>query len=168
VVFEDFDDLHRRVDDQALDIDENSVMVLKNAGPKGAPGMPEWGHLPIPKKLLERGVGDLVRISDARMSGTAYGTAILHISPESAVGGPLAAARTGDRIELDVKNRELVLKVEDREIARRLEDWRPRAAKYTRGYGQMFLNHVMQAEHGCDFDFLRGKSEVETATLTYG
>jgi len=168
VVFEDFDDLHRRVDDPALDIDENSVMVLKNAGPKGAPGMPEWGHLPIPKKLLERGVGDLVRISDARMSGTAYGTAILHISPESAVGGPLAAARTGDRIELDVKNRELVLKVEDREIARRLEDWRPRAAKYTRGYGQMFLNHVMQAEHGCDFDFLRGKSEVETATLTYG
>jgi dihydroxy-acid dehydratase len=168
VVFEDFEDLHRRVDDPHLDIDENSVMVLKNAGPKGAPGMPEWGHLPIPKKLLAAGVSDLVRISDARMSGTAYGTAILHVSPESAIGGPLAAARTGDRIELDVKNRRVALKVEDREIARRLETWKPRAPKYTRGYGHIFLNHVLQAEEGCDFDFLRGRSEVETATQTYG
>jgi len=168
VVFEDFEELHRLVDDPALDIDENSIMVLKNAGPKGAPGMPEWGHLPIPKKLLARGVGDLVRLSDARMSGTAYGTAVLHISPESAVGGPLAAVRTGDRIELDVKNRRLTLKVEDREIARRLETWRARPPKYTRGYGQIFLNHVLQAEDGCDFDFLRGRSEVETATQTYG
>ena len=168
VVFEDFEELHRLVDDPALEIDENSVMVLKNAGPKGAPGMPEWGHLPIPKKLLARGVGDLVRLSDARMSGTAYGTAVLHISPESAVGEPFAAVRTGDRIELDVKNRRLTLKVEDREIARRLETWRARTPKYTRGYGQMFLNHVLQAEEGCDFDFLRGRSEVETATQTYG
>ncbi len=157
VVFEDFEDLHRRVDDPDLDIDENSVMVLKNAGPKGAPGMPEWGHLPIPKKLLAAGVADLVRISDARMSGTAYGTAILHVSPESAIGGPLAAARTGDRIELDVKNRLLTLKVEDREIARRLEGWKPRAPKHNRGYVQMFLNHVLQAERKVarDFDFLR-------------
>jgi dihydroxy-acid dehydratase len=168
VVFEDFEDLHRRVDDPDLDIDENSVMVLKNAGPKGAPGMPEWGHLPIPKKLLTGGVSDLVRLSDARMSGTAYGTAILHISPESAVGGPLAAVRTDDRIELDVKNRRLTLKVEDREIARRLEGWKPRSPKYTRGYGQMFLKHVLQAEEGCDFDFLRGRSEVETSAQTYG
>jgi len=168
VVFENFEELHRLVDDPELDIDENSVMVLKNAGPKGGPGMPEWGHLPIPKKLLARGVSDVVRISDARMSGTAYGTAILHISPESAVGGPLAAARTGDRIELDVKNRRLTLKVEDREIARRLEQWRPQAPRYSRGYGQMFLNHVMQAEDGCDFDFLRGQSAVETVAQTYG
>jgi dihydroxy-acid dehydratase len=167
VVFEDFEDLHRRVDDPNLDIDENSVMVLKNAGPKGAPGMPEWGHLPIPKKLLARGVSDLVRISDARMSGTAYGTAILHVSPESAIGGPLAAVRTGDHIELDVKNRRLTLKVEDREIAGRLEGWKARAPKYTRGYGHIFLNHVLQAEEGCDFDFLRGRSEVETAAQTY-
>jgi dihydroxy-acid dehydratase len=168
VVFEDFEELHRLVDDPALEIDENSIMVLKNAGPKGAPGMPEWGHLPIPKKLLARGIADLVRLSDARMSGTAYGTAVLHISPESAVGGPFAAVRTGDRIELDVKNRRLTLKVEDREVARRLETRRARAPKYTRGYGQMFLNHVLQAEEGCDFDFLRGRSEVETATQTYG
>jgi dihydroxy-acid dehydratase len=167
VVFEDFEELHRRVDDPELDIDENSVMVLKNAGPKGAPGMPEWGHLPIPKKLLTRGVSDLVRISDARMSGTAYGTAILHVSPESAVGGPLAAVQTGDRIELDVKNRRLTLKIEEREIARRLEGWKPKSAKYTRGYGQMFLSHVLQAEEGCDFDFLRGRSEVETSAQTY-
>ncbi len=168
IVFEDFEELHRRVDDPDLDIDEDSVMVLKNAGPKGAPGMPEWGHLPIPKKLLARGVMDIVRLSDARMSGTAYGTAVLHISPESAVGGPLAAVRTGDRIELDVRNRRLTLKVEDREIARRLEDWRPRPPKYKRGYGHIFLNHVLQAEDGCDFDFLRGQSAVETATQTYG
>ena len=168
VVFEDFEELHRMVDDPNLDIDENSVMVLKNAGPKGAPGMPEWGHLPIPKKLLQRGVMDLVRLSDARMSGTAYGTAILHMSPESAIGGPLAAVRTGDRIELDVKNRRLTLKVDDQEIARRLSEWKPRPPKYTRGYGHIFLNHVMQAEDGCDFDFLRGRSEVETATQTYG
>ena len=168
VVFEDFEDLHRRVDDPDLAIDENSVMVLKNAGPKGGPGMPEWGHLPIPKKLLERNVMDLVRISDARMSGTAYGTAVLHVSPESAVGGPLAAVRTGDRIELDARNRRLTLKVEDREIARRLEEWRPHEPKYARGYGHIFLKHVLQAEDGCDFDFLRGRSGVETETQTYG
>jgi L-arabonate dehydrase len=168
VVFDDFEQMHQMVDDPNLDIDENCVMVLKNAGPKGGPGMPEWGHLPIPKKLLERGISDIVRISDARMSGTAYGTAILHMSPESAVGGPLAAVQTGDRIELDVKNRLLTLKVEDAEIARRLAAWKPRAPRYVRGYGHMFLNHVMQAEDGCDFDFLRGGSEVETATQTYG
>ena len=168
VVFEDFEDLHRQVDDPNLDIDENCIMVLKNAGPKGAPGMPEWGHLPIPKKLLERGISDIIRISDARMSGTAYGTAILHISPESALGGPLAAVRSGDRIELDVKGRSLTLKVDDKEIQRRLSEWRPRKPKYTRGYGHIFLEHVLQAEEGCDFDFLRGGSGVETATQTYG
>ncbi len=125
-MFNDFEEMHRLVDDPNLDIDEDCVMVLKNAGPKGGPGMPEWGHLPIPKKLAgARHFRHLVRISDARMSGTAYGTAILHMSPESAVGGPFAAVQTGDRIELDVRNRRLTLKVEDREIARRFAAWKP-------------------------------------------
>lgn len=167
VVFEDVGELQQRIDDPNLQIDENSVMVLKNAGPKGGPGMPEWGHLPIPRKLLARGVNDLARISDARMSGTAYGTVVLHVSPESAIGGPLAAVRTGDRIQLDVANRKLTLRVEDREIQRRLEQWRPRSPHYQRGYGQMFLNHVLQAEEGCDFDFLRGRSDAESVARTY-
>ena len=130
--------------------------------------MPEWGHLPLPKKLLERGVDDLVRISDARMSGTAYGTIILHVSPESAIGGPLAAARSGDRIRLDTANRKLDLLVEDRVIQQRIEEWKPRAPRYERGYGQLFLRHVLQAEEGCDFDFLKGSSEVESSAQTYG
>ncbi len=168
IVFENFEELHERIDDPDLEIDEHSVMVMKNGGPKGAPGMPEWGHLPLPKKLLERGVDDLVRISDARMSGTSYGTVILHVSPESAISGPLAAARTGDRIRLDTANRTLDLLVEEREIERRVEEWKPRAPRYERGYGQLFLRHVLQAEEGCDFDFLKGSSEVETSAQTYG
>ena len=168
VVFEDFEDLHARVDDPDLEIDERSIMVLKNAGPKGAPGMPEWGHLPLPKKLLERGVSDLVRISDARMSGTSYGTVVLHVSPESGVGGPLAAVRTGDRIRLDTTGRKLDLLVEENEIAHRLSEWQPRPPRYTRGYGQMFVEHVLGAEAGCDFDFLRGQSDVKVIAKTYG
>ena len=168
VVFEDFEDMHARVDEPNLDIDENSVMVMKNGGPKGGPGMPEWGNLPLPTKLIERGVNDLVRISDARMSGTSYGTVVLHVSPESGVGGPLAAVRNGDRIHLDTAGRKLELLVEDREIQARLADWKPRPPRYGRGYGQMFLEHVLQAEEGCDFGFLKGQSDVERTAKAHG
>jgi L-arabonate dehydrase len=155
VVFESYGDLCARVDDPNLDADENSVLVMKNGGPKGAPGMPEWGDLPIPKRLLEAGVLDMVRLSDARMSGTAYGTVALHISPESAVGGPLAIVRNGDLIELDVPGRRLELLVPASEIKQRLAEWRPTAPHYARGYGKMFLEHILQAHEGCDFDYLR-------------
>jgi dihydroxy-acid dehydratase len=160
VVFEDHADLHRRIDDPALPIDETSVLVMKHAGPQGAPGMPEWGAAPIPARLLRQGVKDMVRISDARMSGTSYGTVVLHVAPESAVGGPLALVRDGDEIELDVPNRRLTLRVADEELARRRAAWRPRAPHFTRGYGRLFLDHVLQANEGCDFDFLRGGTPV--------
>jgi len=160
VVFEDHADLHRRIDDPALPIDETSVLVLKSVGPRGAPGMPEWGAAPVPARLLKKGVKDLVRISDARMSGTSYGTVVLHVAPESAVGGPLALVRDGDEIELDVPRRTLSLRVDDAELARRKEAWRPRPPHYTRGYGRLFLDHVLQADEGCDFDFLRGRTPV--------
>jgi dihydroxy-acid dehydratase len=160
VVFEDHADLHRRIDDPALPIDETSVLVLKHVGPRGAPGMPEWGAAPIPARLLRKGVKDMVRISDARMSGTSYGTVVLHVAPESAVGGPLALVRDGDEIELDVPSRSLTLRVPDDELARRRGAWRPRAPHFTRGYGRMFLDHVLQANEGCDFDFLRGGTPV--------
>ena len=130
--------------------------------------MPEWGNLPLPTKLLERGVNDLVRISDARMSGTSYGTVVLHVSPESGVGGPLAAVRNGDRIRLDTGGRKLELLVEDREIQARLALWKPRPPRYERGYGQMFVEHVLQAEEGCDFGFLKGQSVVERTAKTHG
>lgn len=168
VVFEDFEDLQARVDDPNLEIDENSIMVMKNAGPKGAPGMPEWGNLPIPKKLLQRGVNDLVRISDARMSGTSYGTVVLHVSPESAIGGNLAAVQNGDLILLDTQNRKLELRVEKQEIERRLAKWQPKTPRYVRGYGQMFIEHVLQAEEGCDFGFLKGHSDVERSETQHG
>jgi dihydroxy-acid dehydratase len=155
IVFEDIDDLGRRIDDPALDIRPESVMVLKNGGPKGAPGMPEWGHLPIPAKLLRAGVSDMVRISDARMSGTAYGTVVLHVSPESAVGGPLGLVQTGDLIELDVDAGRLELRVDERQLRAREAAFRPPAPKYRRGYGALFLDHVLQSDEGCDFDFLR-------------
>ena len=155
VVFESYQDLCARIDNPSLDADENSVLVLKNGGPKGAPGMPEWGDLPIPKKLLEVGILDVVRLSDARMSGTAYGTVALHVSPESAVGGPLAIVRNGDLIELDVPGRKLELLVPQSEIKQRLAGWRPPPPHYTRGYGKMFLEHILQAHEGCDFDYLR-------------
>lgn len=164
VVFQNNQDLLARLDAPDLKVDENSVLVLKNAGPRGAPGMPEWGHLPIPAKLLKAGVRDMVRLSDARISGTSFGTIVVHISPESAVGGPLAIVRDGDEIELDVAARRLELRVSDAEIRTRLSQWKAPAPHYTRGYGKLFLDHVLQAHEGCDFDFLRGADREEGET----
>jgi L-arabonate dehydrase len=158
VVFENYADLTARVDDPRLDVDESCILVLKSAGPKGAPGMPEWGDMPIPAKLLKAGVRDIIRISDARMSGTAYGTVVLHVSPESAAGGPLAVVRDGDEIELDVAERRLEALVSDAELKKRLSQWRSPAPHFTRGYGRMFLEHILQAHEGCDFDFLRARA----------
>ncbi|HEV8441722.1 MAG TPA: IlvD/Edd family dehydratase [Methylomirabilota bacterium] len=160
VVFEDHETMARRIDDPALAIDETSVLVLKNAGPKGGPGMPEWGAAPIPARLLKAGVKDMVRISDSRMSGTSYGTVILHVAPESAVGGPLALVRDGDVIELDVPRRRLTLQVDEAELARRRAAWTPRPDAATSGYLRLFLDHVLQADEGVDFDFLRGMRPV--------
>ncbi len=154
VVFEDVDDMYARIDDDDLEVTADSVLVLKNAGPKGAPGMPEWGQLPIPKKLLRQGVRDMVRISDCRMSGTSFGACVLHVAPEAAVGGPLALVETGDMIELDVDARRLHLDVDDAELERRRAGWQPRPAPYGRGYGMLYVDHVTQADQGCDFDFL--------------
>ncbi len=167
LVFEDIHDLASRVDDPDLDVDADSVMVLRNAGPVGAPGMPEWGHLPIPAKLLKQGVTDLVRVSDARMSGTSYGSVVLHIAPESAVGGPLALVRTGDRIRLDVDARSLELLLDVAELERRRADWTPPPRKDERGYRRLYEDHVLQANEGCDLDFLRGRSAVVTDAVTY-
>jgi dihydroxy-acid dehydratase len=160
MVFDDYNDMAARLDDPNLDVDADSVLVLRNAGPLGGPGMPEWGMLPIPKKLLKQGVRDMVRISDARMSGTSYGTCVLHVSPESWIGGPLALVRTGDLIELDVPGRKLTLKVSNEELAKRREVWKPKARKYERGYGRIFSQHVSQADKGCDFDFLEGTAPI--------
>jgi dihydroxy-acid dehydratase len=154
VVFSDYNDMAARIDDPDLPVDENSVLVLQNAGPLGAPGMPEWGMLPIPKKLLKEGVRDMVRVSDARMSGTSYGACILHVAPESYVGGPLALVRDGDPIELDIAARRLTLAVSDEELGRRRAAWEPPPPKYARGYGSLYLRHITQANQGCDFDFL--------------
>jgi L-arabonate dehydrase len=167
VVFDDIAELGARVDDPDLDIDEDSVMVLKNAGPVGAPGMPEWGHLPIPAKLLRRGVTDLVRISDARMSGTSYGAVVLHIAPESAIGGPLALVRDGDVIRLDVAERRLDVLLEPAELEARRKSWRAPAKKDERGYRRLYEDRVLQADEGCDFDFLRGRSPVVEDASTY-
>ena len=166
VVFEDIHDLAARVDEETLDVDEDSVMVLRHGGPVGAPGMPEWGHLPIPAKLLKRGVTDLLRISDARMSGTSYGAVVLHVAPEAAVGGPLALVETGDWIRLDVRGRRLDLLVEPRELERRRAAWEPPERKDERGYRRLYEDHVLQANEGCDFDFLRGRSPVVVAAGT--
>jgi dihydroxy-acid dehydratase len=154
VVFSDYNDMAARIDDETLKVDENSVLVLRHAGPLGGPGMPEWGQLPIPKKLLKKGVRDMVRISDARMSGTSYGACVLHIAPESFVGGPLALVRDGDLIELDVEGRKLDLKVSDEELAKRRATWRQPSMPYARGYGALYAQHITQADQGCDFDFL--------------
>jgi dihydroxy-acid dehydratase len=156
VVFEDYNDMAARIDRDDLEVDANSVLVLRNAGPLGGPGMPEWGMLPVPKKLLKQGVRDMVRISDARMSGTSYGTCVLHVAPESFVGGPLAMVKNGDLIELDVERRELNLKVDAAELARRNASWRAPERKFARGYGAIFSRHIKQADEGCDFDFLEG------------
>jgi len=155
LVFDDYPALKAAIDRDDLDVTADTVLVLRNSGPLGAPGMPEWGMLPIPKKLLKQGVRDMVRISDARMSGTAYGACILHVSPESYVGGPLALVRTGDVIALDVFARSLRLEVSDEELARRRAALTPSAPRYERGYGWMFSRHVTQADQGCDFDFLQ-------------
>jgi dihydroxy-acid dehydratase len=160
VVFKDYQDMNARIDDEDLVVDENSVLVLQNAGPLGGPGMPEWGMLPIPKKLLTKGVRDMVRISDARMSGTSYGACVLHVAPESFAGGPLALVRDGDLIELDVAKRKLNLCVDDRELARRRAAWEPEPPRYTRGFGALYAAHVTQADQGCDFDFLHAGGET--------
>ena len=162
LVFDRYETLRARIDDD-LDVDENTVMVLQNAGPLGGPGFPEWGHLPIPTKLLKAGVNDIVRVSDARMSGTSFGTDVLHVSPEAAVGGPLAAVRTGDEIELDVPGRRIDLRVDEREIERRLATRKPSAAHYRRGYGRLFLDQVTQAHLGCDFRFLSRNAGTSAA-----
>jgi dihydroxy-acid dehydratase len=156
LVFDDPAEMNQACADSDLVCDENTVLVLRNAGPVGAPGMPEWGGLPIPKKLLALGVRDMVRISDARMSGTHYGTCILHVSPESAVGGPLALVRSGDEIEIDIEARRLHLHVDEAELARRRAAWRPRPTPYQRGFTRLYRDHVTQAHEGCDFDFLQG------------
>jgi dihydroxy-acid dehydratase len=158
VVFEDIDDFHKRIDDESLDIDETCVMVLKNCGPKGYPGMAEAGNMPLPPKVLRKGVTDMVRISDARMSGTAYGTVVLHSTPEAAAGGPLAFVRNGDMIELDVASRKLHLEVPEEELARRKREWKGPPQHLARGYYKLYVDHVMQADRGADLDFLVGKS----------
>jgi dihydroxy-acid dehydratase len=155
VVFKDYADLKARIDDENLNVTADSVLVLLGAGPLGGPGMPEWGMLPIPRKLLRQGVRDMVRITDARMSGTSYGACVLHVTPESAIGGPLALVRDGDRIELDVPGRRIDLCVSDEELAELRRQWQAPAARYGRGYGLLFSTECTQADEGCDFKFLR-------------
>ena len=164
VVFRDYNDMAARIDDPALDVDKDSVIVLQGAGPQGAPGMPEWGQLPIPKKLLQQGVRDMLRISDARMSGTSYGACVLHVAPESHIGGPLALVQDGDLIELDVPARKLELKVSEVELESRRAAWQAPKPHYTRGFGVLYLKHIKQADEGCDFDFLE-ESATEAKTL---
>jgi dihydroxy-acid dehydratase len=154
IAFDDYNHMMREIDRDDLDVTPDHILVLKNAGPKGGPGMPEWGMLPIPKRLLAQGVRDMVRISDGRMSGTSYGACILHVAPESFVGGPLAFVQTGDEIEIDVDARRIHLHVSDEELARRRAAWKVPAPKYPRGYGALFSEHIGQADAGCDFDFL--------------
>jgi len=160
IAFEDYEHMAREVERDDLDVTADDILVLKNSGPKGGPGMPEWGMLPIPKKLVKAGVRDMVRISDARMSGTSYGACILHVAPESFVGGPLAFVQTGDEIEIDVPARRIHLHVGDEELARRRAAWTPPPPRYARGYGAMYSQHIGQADEGCDFDFLRGTERI--------
>jgi L-arabonate dehydrase len=161
VVFENIEDFHERIEDPNLDIDESCVMVLKNCGPCGYPGMAEVGNMPLPPKVLQKGITDMVRLSDARMSGTAYGTVVLHVAPEAAVGGPLALVRDGDMIELNVAERRLHLDVSDEELAQRRDAWKAPEAEFSRGYYKLYVEHVMQADRGADLDFLVGKSGAE-------
>jgi len=160
LVFDGIDDVIARIDDPELPVDADTVLVLRGAGPIGAPGMPEWGAVPIPQKLLAAGVRDMVRVSDARMSGTAYGTVALHVAPEGALPGPLAAVRSGDMVSLDVPGRRLTLRVSEDELARRRAGWKPREVPYPRGFGALYARHVLQADEGCDFDFLRGVEPI--------
>ena len=160
IVFDNYRELSERIDDPDLPVTKESVLVLRNAGPVGAPGMPEWGMLPIPKKLLKQGVRDMVRVSDARMSGTSYGTCVLHVTPESAIGGPLAAIKEGDMIDLDVASRTISLNISDDEMIKRTKDLPERKNLYARGYTKLYINHVTQADKGCDFDFLEGDDHI--------
>ena len=160
IVFDNYRELSERIDDPDLPVTKESVLVLRNAGPVGAPGMPEWGMLPIPKKLLKQGVRDMVRVSDARMSGTSYGTCVLHVTPESAIGGPLAAIKEGDMIDLDVESRTISLDISDDEMIKRTKDLPERKNLYARGYTKLYINHVTQADKGCDFDFLEGDHQI--------
>jgi dihydroxy-acid dehydratase len=160
LVFEDYNHMASQIERDDLDCDADTVLVLKNSGPKGGPGMPEWGMLPLPRKLVRQGVRDMLRISDARLSGTSYGACILHVAPESYIGGPLALVETGDVIEVDVDARRLHLDVSEGELAARRAAWRPPESRYERGYGWMFSQHILQANDGCDFDFLRAGAPV--------
>ncbi|WP_442905578.1 hypothetical protein [Halomonas sp. BC04] len=155
LVFDSYPELKAAVDDEELDITPDHVLVLRNTGPQGGPGMPEWGMLPIPKALLKQGCRDMLRISDARMSGTSYGACVLHVAPEAHIGGPLALLKTGDLITLDLANRRLDMLVDDDELAARRKEWQPPAEKFGRGYGWMYSRHISQANEGCDFDFLK-------------
>jgi dihydroxy-acid dehydratase len=158
LVFDRLEDYNLAREAEELPVDETTVLVLRNAGPRGYPGMPEAGNLPLPRKLLERGITDMVRVSDARMSGTGYGTVVLHVAPEAAVGGPLALVRTGDWVELDVPARTLRMEVDDQELGRRRQQWQPPAAPPARGYARLYYDHVLQADRGADLDFLVGAS----------
>jgi dihydroxy-acid dehydratase len=168
LVFEDVHDVAARIDDPALDVGADSVLVLRNSGPQGGPGMPEWGAMPIPARLLKQGVTDMLRVSDARMSGTAFGTVVLHVSPESFIGGPLAAVRDGDPIVLDIEERKIDLDIPRAEIERRLSDLGTPPPRYRRGYGSMYLQHVLQADEGCDFDYLRARPGEPAESEPYG
>ncbi len=168
LVFKDYQDMAERIDDPNLVVDKNSVLVLQSAGPQGAPGMPEWGQLPIPQKLLKQGVRDMLRISDARMSGTSYGACVLHVTPESHIGGPLALVRDGDMIQIDVQARRLDLLIGDAELAQRRAAWQAPSVKFTRGYGKLYLKHIQQADKGCDFDFLEPDDESARQHLPPG
>jgi dihydroxyacid dehydratase/phosphogluconate dehydratase len=158
LVFESMAEMVAEIHKPELDVDENTVLVLKNGGPVGAPGMPEWGNLPIPKKLLQQGVRDMLRISDARMSGTHFGSCVVHVAPEAGIGGPLALVQTGDMIALDIDARTLHMEVSDDELARRRAAWKPAARVYERGFARLYIDHVTQANLGCDFDFLMGNA----------
>lgn len=164
LVFDSYPEMKKAVEDESLEVTADHIMVLRNAGPKGGPGMPEWGMLPIPKKLIKQGIRDMLRISDSRMSGTSYGACILHVAPEAHVGGPLALVRTGDIIRVDVPNRSIDMLVDEETLAKRRAEWVAPADKFERGYGWMFSKHITQADEGCDFDFLKtefGKSPGE-------
>ena len=165
IVFDTYDEMAKAVNDPDLDVTPDHVMVLRNAGPIGGPGMPEWGMLPLPKKLLREGVRDMLRISDARMSGTSYSACILHGSPEAHIGGPLAAVRNGDLITVDVPNRSIHLHLSDEEIAERLKSWKPPARDYPRGYNRLFAQHIRRTQEGCDFDFLEGAGGIPEAEV---
>jgi dihydroxyacid dehydratase/phosphogluconate dehydratase len=160
VAFENYDHMAREVERDDLEVTPDHILVLKNGGPKGGPGMPEWGMLPIPKKLVRAGVRDMLRISDARMSGTSYGACILHVAPESFVGGPLAFVQSGDEIEVDVPARRIHLHIGEEELTRRRAAWTAPPPHYERGYGAMFSQHIGQADEGCDFDFLAAAGRV--------